>query len=80
MITSRSWRAMRPPRSQDVPVLHAQAGLTKDRAKDWHGNVAGMHRDSDSPAVWINVPGVAAALRAAQKPRLFRFSDDLPGT
>jgi hypothetical protein len=67
-------------RSQGGPVLRAQAGLTKDRAQDWHGHVAGMHRDSDSTAVWMNVPGVAAALPAVHQPRLFKFSDDVPGS
>jgi hypothetical protein len=51
-----------------------------DRAQDWHGNVAGMHRDSDSTAVWMNLPGVAAALPAVHKPRPFKFSNDFPGS
>jgi hypothetical protein len=65
-------------RSQGVPVLHAQAGLTKDRAQDRHGNVVGMPRDSDSTAVWMNVPGMAATLPAVHKPRPFTFSKDSP--
>ena len=57
-----------------------QAGLTKDRALDWHGNIAGMHRNSDSAAVWMNVPGVATALPAVHKTRPFKSSDDFSGS
>ena len=52
----RQLEEARSRRRMGVPVLHAQAGLTKDRAQNWHGNVAGMHRDSDSTAVWKEDP------------------------
>ena len=66
--------------SQGVPGLHAQAGLTKDRTHDRHRDVAGMHRDSHAAAVWVNVPGVAAALPPVLKPRPFKSSNDFPGS
>src|SRR5207244_7165066 len=37
--------------------------------------LAAEHRDSDSTAVWMNVPGVAAALPAVHKPCALELSN-----